>query len=140
MKKRFSAPNLFLLELLIVLLIFALSAAVCVRLFVSARLTASESRALNHAVLLCESGAECFKAANGDIAKSADLLDWQYTDGQAVAYFDADWQSVAVGQAAYLVRLQALALEGPLAKAQVFAAAMDGAPLFSLNITARGAE
>ena len=70
MKKRFSAPNLFLLELLIVLLIFALSAAVCVRLFVSARLTASESRALNHAVLLCESGAECFKAANGDIAKA----------------------------------------------------------------------
>lgn len=52
--------SLFLMELIVSILFFALASVVCVRLFVDARMQSRESADLNRAVLLCQNGAERF--------------------------------------------------------------------------------
>lgn len=69
-----SRSGLFLIELIIVILFFALSAAVCMKLFVFAYTMTEYSSEISHAAAAAQNTAECFKAAEGDIVKTAELL------------------------------------------------------------------
>ena len=61
-----SRSSLFLVELIITIFFFSLSAVVCVRLFVDAAKTSREARDLTRAVHLAQDAAECFLSAEGD--------------------------------------------------------------------------
>jgi len=76
MKKVFSSSRtgLFLIELVIVILFFALSATVCMKLFAFAYTMTEYSADISHAAAAAQNTAECFKAAEGDIVKTAELL------------------------------------------------------------------
>lgn len=69
-----SKTSLFLMELIIAILVFAIAGAVCVQLFVKAHLLSESTQKLNHAVNLCETGAELFYYTDGDLAGMSRLL------------------------------------------------------------------
>jgi Tfp pilus assembly protein PilE len=65
---------LFLMEQLIVILVFAICAAVCMRLFVTSYIMVDETSDLNSALLAVESAAETYKATGGDIERMTQIL------------------------------------------------------------------
>jgi Tfp pilus assembly protein PilE len=85
-----SKTAIFLFELMVVILIFSVAAAVCTNIFAKAYEFSTESKALTMAILKAESIAEEFKAG-------------QATDGDVL--FDKDWKPAEdEGSAAYLIR------------------------------------
>lgn len=98
-KKSASRSTLFLMELMIVIFIFALCAAVCMRLFGAAYSMSSDSDALNHATAISKTAAGCYKAADGDLALWCRLMDASdplaesaVQNGRAELYYDVAWQ------------------------------------------------
>lgn len=89
-EKRFSGAPL-VLELLLALLFFALSAAICLQLFVTAQKTGQDSRNLTRAVMAAQNAAECWKAAEGDPAEAAGLLEARLAGAVLTADFDESW-------------------------------------------------
>ena len=98
-----SKSTLFLMEQLVVIAVFAICASACVRILSSAYLNARNSNDVNNAIKIAESGAECFKAVAGDIAKTAEILvgEAAKADGgigkegisaEATVYYDKHWQ------------------------------------------------
>ncbi len=59
--------SLFLMELIIAILFFSLSAAVCVRLFAASYLLGQQSTYRDVAMLQAQSMAELFRAADGEV-------------------------------------------------------------------------
>lgn len=62
-KHNYSKSELFLMEFIVVILFFSLSAAICISAFVKANNISEESKKLNHAVILAQSTAEKIKAS-----------------------------------------------------------------------------
>lgn len=90
--QRSSRSGLFLLELMIVILFFAVTSAICMNLFVQAHLTSTAGSELTAAVREVQSAAELFKAADGDLKKLAESLGGQPIDGPVLnLYYDKDW-------------------------------------------------
>ena len=65
MRNRSKTP-LFLMELVIMLLVFSVSAAVCLQVFSGARNISAESRRLDLATMEAQKAAEYWKASHGD--------------------------------------------------------------------------
>lgn len=90
--------GLFMTELLICVGVFSLCAAVCVGLFVKSEVISQNSADLTRAVAEARNAAECFKAAGGDLERTAAL-----TGGEAAAEdalfleFDKNWEKLPPG-------------------------------------------
>lgn len=67
MKK--SKSSLFLMELIIVVLFFALTSAVCLQVFVKAHSVEQETKNINHAIMWGDNLSEIFYEYNGDQSK-----------------------------------------------------------------------
>lgn len=91
-----SRSSLFLMELIIAILFFSLTGAVCIQLFVKAHLISRSTIELNHAIVQAQNLAEI----------------WLSTDGAeqpAPLYFDSDWnpcQQAPSETAGYTAALQ----------------------------------
>ncbi|MCI8549255.1 MAG: hypothetical protein HFI68_01465 [Lachnospiraceae bacterium] len=95
MSQREHRSSLFLLELILVIFFFSLASAVCIQLFVKAHLTEKETKELNRAVPLAESGAEAFHSVSGNLEELVDLFPEgrMSVDGNSFQiFYDADWQ------------------------------------------------
>lgn len=66
---RSSKNSLFLMELVLSILFFALTGAVCLQLFVKAHTLSQDTINLNHAVTISQNYAEIFLACNGSLAE-----------------------------------------------------------------------
>ena len=106
-----SKSTLFLIEQLLVVAVFAICAAACVRILTDAYFTATKSRDISNAIHAAESGAESFKAVGGDIAKVAEIMGGvaSSTDGAvtAIVFFDSHWQVSGEAGAHYRLLLTA---------------------------------
>ena len=109
-----SGTALFLTELLLAVLVFAAAAAICIQIFVFSEAVAADSGILTQAVAAVESGAECFKAAGGDLAETGALLAAAYAadamrirpDGNAIDLFlNGGWKATDAADAAYVVTI-----------------------------------
>lgn len=92
--------GLFAIELLIAVGIFSMCAAICVGLFVRSEVMSQDSASLNRAVSEARNVAECFKAAGGDLEKTAELTGGQLEEDyelyhQIYLYFDKNWNRVS---------------------------------------------
>lgn len=105
MNDKQSKNGLVLIEMLIALMFFSLAAAVCLQLFAGARQTNEQSADLNMAVICGQNIAECFKAANGDLDKTAALLGASADDGQLRLCYDENWDLIS-GSSPRLAHLQ----------------------------------
>ena len=92
--------GLFAIELLIAVGIFSLCAAICMGLFVRSEVMSQEAADLNRAVSAARSAAECYKAAGGDLEKTAELTGGGVLDaGTLFIEFDESWQPLPAGEA-----------------------------------------
>ena len=69
-----SKTPLFLMELIIMLLVFSVSAAICLQVFAGARRISDDSRRLDIAVMHAQTAVECWKASHGDLEKTAEYM------------------------------------------------------------------
>ena len=90
--------GLFAIELLIAVGVFSLCAAIFVGLFVRSEIISQDSADLNQAVTAARSASECFKAAGGDLQRTAELTGGEVSNGVLFLEFDGDWQKLPAGE------------------------------------------
>ncbi|MDR2295288.1 MAG: hypothetical protein LBD95_00680 [Clostridiales Family XIII bacterium] len=120
MHKANSRSVLFLTELIIAILIFALSMGICGGVFASAFMTATAGTNLNKAVFLSESAAEAFHAYDdrADFAAAIGAALSEDGDG-ATVYYDEGWQpGSAPDDAPYALRVR-FSEDGVLVRAEI---------------------
>jgi hypothetical protein len=105
-----SKSTLFLIEQLIVIAVFAICAAACIRILTNAFFYSKDSRDISIALLAAESGAESFKAVTGDLERIAELIggDVYIIDGGdtvLIVYYDLKWQPSCEDEAFYVMRM-----------------------------------
>jgi len=113
-----SKSTLFLIEQLIVIAVFAVCAAACIRILTAAYFTANDSQATSHAVLRAESAAEVFKAVDGDLAAVARIMGADSASGGhqsdfIVIYYDSSWQLSDESTASYVLNLRSYPPQSP---------------------------
>lgn len=131
MRRTNSKTALFLMELILMILLFALSAAVCMRIFAAAQTLSDGSRELNGAVMEAENAAESFKATGGDAEAAAALCSAaEASPGGFRVYYDEKWD----GGAGQVYRLTLAEHEG-YAEIEVCRTA-DGSRIYALTVKA----
>lgn len=80
--------SLVLMEQLVMILVFALSAALCLRLFVAADSLSRETELQDQAVVLAQNGAETMKACHGSFSEAAQLLGGNFSGGSLTVRYE----------------------------------------------------
>ncbi len=112
--------GLVLAGLLIACLVFALTAAICVRIFAGAHQTAAESKNLSCAVTAAVGGVEVFKATGGDREQTAEILGAQITESGALCvFYDAQWRDIDASRAKYVMEITWLYSADGMVRARV---------------------
>lgn len=88
---RTSKSGLFLMEMILVISLFALSAAICLQMFAYANQTARASEELSYATLAARSGAECYQGLGGDLSEMAQILGGSVTGETLEVHYDDQW-------------------------------------------------
>ena len=91
---RSKAP-LAMMEQMVMILVFALAAALCLQAFVTSDRMSRESEARDRAAVLCQNTAEAIRYSGGDLAAAAELLGaGQWADGvdALTIFYDTNWQ------------------------------------------------
>ena len=99
-----SRLSLFLMELIVAIMFFSLSAAVCVRLFASAHLLSDSTECMTNATIWAQNLAEAFEDTKGNLNDIAKLFPYGYVtydtndasmkDGAILLYFDDKWNAL----------------------------------------------
>ena len=112
-----SRLSLFLMELIVAIMFFSLSAAVCVRLFASAHLMAETTENLSNATIWTQNLAEAFEGKKGRLLDMAELYpdalinystsDPSMSDGGLALLFNDKWEHVnALSEASYVASIK----------------------------------
>ncbi|WP_051204596.1 hypothetical protein [Butyrivibrio sp. VCD2006] len=101
---RHSKTSLFLMELIISIMFFSISGAICIQLFVNAHSLSEESIELNNSVLWTQNISEVFHGCKGNLHDIANFFAdnsvvlVSYEDnpeiGTMVMYFDENWKLI----------------------------------------------
>lgn len=87
-----SKSGLFLMELVIVILFFSISAAVCMRIFSTAKIKSDNSRDISNASVATQSCAESFKVYGDNPKMIAQAMEGTVLgENEVVVYYNADW-------------------------------------------------
>jgi hypothetical protein len=132
MNKANSRSVLFLTELIIAILIFALSMGICGGVFASAYMTATSGTNLNEAVFLSESAAESFHA-RGNIADFASDIGGSETEDGAIVYYDDDWRPQGEPDGARYTMTAQISETGDIATA-VISISQGSKDIFALTV------
>lgn len=131
---RSKAP-LAMMEQLVMVLVFALAAALCLQVFVLSDKTSRRNEARDRAVLEAQNTAEELKSLRGDFARAADLHGGTF-DGQTWdKSYNADWEQEDGGDAVYRILAVCADSGDPLLGcAEVTIYTAEGELLFSLPV------
>lgn len=125
--------SLFLMELIIVLFFFALCAAVCVNMFAKANLINQQSYELNKSIIAAQNAAQCFKAADSNTEKLADLLSGAADVNVVKIGYDKNWQNTEIENAVYIMNIVINKNNGNLSKAKITVTKADKV-IYSLEV------
>lgn len=131
---RSKAP-LAMMEQLVMVLVFALAAALCLQVFVLSDKTSRRNEARDRAVLEAQNTAEELKSLRGDFSRAAGLYGGTF-DGQTWDLsYDTDWEQEAGADAAYHILTTRSDSGDPLlGYADVTVYTAEGELLFSLPV------
>lgn len=135
---RSKAP-LLLMEQMVMLLVFALAAALCLQAFVKSDGLSGDSEARDRAVILCQNAAETIRRFGGESVsqEAARTLGYHYDHGVLYQEFDEDWEPAERG--AYRLEAEARPAEVPgLREAVVRVTDAGGETIFSIPIAWQG--
>ncbi len=133
--------SLALMEQLVMLLVFALAAALCLQAFVKSDQMSKDSEAADHAMVLCQSVAETVKNKGGDLAAAAESMNIPYGSyaGEGMAFeqhYNEDWTVSNTREYAYVLRAEETDSEiNGLGKARVWVEATPASTLFELEFS-----
>ncbi len=114
-----SKARLFLIELVIIILFFAIAGAVCANIFVKAHLTSEKSLDLTSAALKAQFAAECVKHAKDDEIRLSELLGADRENGgEFTVYYDESWNASAKDAARYSLSVS-LSKTGGMLRAEI---------------------
>lgn len=129
-----SRAPLALMEQTVMVLIFALAAALCLRAFALADGISRRVEATDRAVLWAESAADTLKARNGDLSRAAAELGGELDGQRWIIPLDETWQETA-GEPTYTLTARPVETGRPLlGKAQIDVVQKNGERLFSLEV------
>lgn len=106
-----SKAPLMLMEQIVMLLVFAIAAALCVQAFVKSEEISARSEAKDRAVLEVQTAAETLRYYSGDYAKAAGELGYQSEGSGFAACFDEEWNLLPAGVESWTYELTAEALD-----------------------------
>lgn len=132
---RSKAP-LALMEQMVMLLVFALAAALCLQAFVKSDEISASCEARDRAMTLCQSAAEVIRSCGGEPAQAlsdaAEKLDCHYDQGLLWADYDEDWNRSSQG--GYRLTAREVPTDTPgLCSAHV-AVEQEGETLFEITV------
>ena len=113
--------SLFLIELMVSLIFFALAAGICIQFFVHSYLLSVEAGNLNNAVIISQSLAEEFRASNGDI-------------GEVTVYYDHNWEPTVQGLAIFTSTMQIVEETPDLITANIIVYEDSSHPIYTLEV------
>lgn len=94
-----SKAPLLLMEQMVMLVVFALAAALCVQAFVRSDASSRRSDARDHAVVLCQNAAEVVRHTGGNFNEAAELLGLEFGQGSTMfRRYDENWQPLPISQ------------------------------------------
>lgn len=96
-----SKTPLAMMELLVMLLVFALAAALCVQVFVFADGDSRRDAARDRALAEVQNAAECLKSLRGDYAAAAQILGGAWDGACWTIAWDEDWTPVPEAESVY---------------------------------------
>lgn len=88
-----------LMEQLIMILVFALTAALCLQGFATAHRISHRQQARDRAVVAAQNAAELLKSQQGDFAAAADLLGGNWDGTSWTVTYDGDFVPLSAGAA-----------------------------------------
>ena len=95
-----------LIEQQLMILVFAVAAAICIKTFVYSDMISRDTETRDRAVEAAQNVAECIKNSSGDIALAASVLGGTEDGDDWVIMFDENWQEVT-SDGEYTVRVSA---------------------------------
>ncbi len=102
---RSKAP-LALMEQLIMVLVFTLACALCLRAFVWSEQTSQFYTHRDRAMIQCQNTAEILKSCHGNFSQAAQLLDGQTQGDVLIQYFDGEWNPTTPDTGSFLICVQ----------------------------------
>lgn len=130
-----SKAPLALMEQLVMVLVFALAAALCLQVFVLSDRMSHQNEARDHAVVMVQNAAETLKRCGGDLEESAVRYGGTWDGTRWQLGYDADWAPTEPAESTYLVQAALRETEDPLlGSAVVTAQDEDGAELFAVTV------
>lgn len=122
------------MELILVILFFAISSAICLKMFAHASLTAQNAENLSYASLSAGSVAECYKVTDGDLTELAEILDASLSGDTLQITYDEQWKNSPDGK--YVLSLHK---DGNYANIEVSEAGKSDV-IFALTVASIGGE
>jgi type II secretory pathway pseudopilin PulG len=133
------------MEQTIMVLVFALAAALCLRVFVWSDLRSLRNEARDQALLQVENAAELLKSGQGQpearFSAAAQQLGGGYADGGFFVHYDEDWNPVSGETYAYRLTAQTVPADtAGLVTVQIQVSTAEETPdvLFSLDVAWQG--
>ena len=127
---------LSLMEQLIMLLVFALSAALCLQIYVFSAQISRRSEATGHAVTAVQNTAESVKFCRGNVSRYPQLLGGTGTSQQWEIGYNENWEKTSASEAAYRILITPEATSLPaLGRASVTALTETDEVLFSVSVS-----
>lgn len=131
-----SKAPLTLMEQLVMLLVFALAAALCLQMFVLSGQMSRRLEKQDRAVTLVQNAAETVKVCGGNAEEYAKILGAEGKDGMYAIGYDADWNPVSSDLAEYLITIDPTSAEGDLlGTAEVAATQAEGEEIFRVTVS-----
>lgn len=131
-----SKAPLILMEQMVMLLVFALAAALCLQAFVKSDGLSDRSERRDRAVTIVQTAAETVRAAKGNFNEAAEKLGMEFGQGSTMyRYYDENWEPLPGLEGAYCLTVQGLYDVPPgLGKASVRMTEADSDTLFEIEV------
>ena len=129
-----SKAPLALMEQLVMLLVFALAAALCLQMFVLSDGKSLGYEARDYGILEVQNAAETLKMNRGDLSACVESYGGELRGDRWVLGYDSQWNREASENGAYRVVATPLASEGLLGMAEVSAQNADGERIFTVTV------
>lgn len=113
-----SRAPLALLEQILMLLVFAVAAVICLRVFLWSDDASRRGADRDHALVCAQTAAEVLKSCGGDLDRAAETLGGTTADGQWVIAYDEEWD-ISAEEEEFTLRAAPLPQNGLLGRAEV---------------------
>lgn len=126
---------LALMEQLVMILVFALTAALCLQIFVVSNTLSVDGEVRSGAVAAVQNAAESLKICSGSFERMAQISGGEAQKDSWRIGYDELWQEVPLAQAEYTVEASRVEMDQPLlGGADVSARASSGKKLYEVRV------